>query len=75
MIECTASCLCVIGVKEKKGGTSRYTMFRQKSKMNYYFEWRPKAALPQLYEAQETRLKECVAHALKMDGGSWANDH
>lgn len=70
------SAYCVIGVKEKKGGTSRYTHFREKAKMNYFFEWRPKATLsPEAQEIQQGRLKECIAHALKMVGGSWDNDH
>ena len=44
--------------------------------MNYFFEWRPKATLsPEAQEIQQGRLKECIAHALKMVGGSWDNDH
>ena len=54
----------------------RYTEFKDKNKNNYFFEWRPKAVLSEKeYAVQQVKLKECIAHALKMVGGSWTSDH
>lgn len=70
------SAYCTIGVKEKLGGASRYTRFKEKHKMNYFFEWRPRSVLkPHQLAKQQEQLEECVAHALQMGGGGWDLHH